>query len=61
VVGAERDAMIPRDAVGRTAWFHGAELQWVPGLAHALMLDLRWRDAGDALFDWVAGKFGSTA
>jgi pimeloyl-ACP methyl ester carboxylesterase len=61
VVGAERDAMIPRDAVGRTAWFHGAELQWVPDLAHALMLDLRWRDAADALFDWVAGKFGASA
>jgi pimeloyl-ACP methyl ester carboxylesterase len=59
VVGAERDPMIPRAAVTRAAWFHAAELIWIPEVAHALMLDLRWCDAADVLLRWIARKFGA--
>jgi pimeloyl-ACP methyl ester carboxylesterase len=59
VVGAERDPMIPHAAVARAAWFHAAELIWIPEVAHALMLDLNWCDAADALLGWIARRFGA--
>ena len=58
-VGAERDPMIPRAAVARAAWFHAAELNWIPEVAHALMLDLKWCDAADVLLRWITRKFGA--
>jgi pimeloyl-ACP methyl ester carboxylesterase len=57
VVGAERDPMIPRAAVARAAWFHAAELNWIPEVAHALMLDLKWCDAADVLLGWLERNF----
>jgi pimeloyl-ACP methyl ester carboxylesterase len=59
VVGAERDLMIPPAAVARAAWFHAAELNWIPEVAHALMLDLKWCDAADVLLRWITRKFGA--
>jgi len=58
-VGAERDAMIPHAAVARAAWFHAAELNWIPEVAHALMLDLKWCDAAAVLLRWITRKFGA--
>ena len=55
VLGAGRDRLIPRDAIWRTAWYHGGEYRILPDIAHALMLDVRWRSAADVLADWVKG------
>jgi len=56
VVGASRDRLIPRDAVVRTAWFHGSELREIADMAHAMMLEPHWQEAADLLLDWLRGK-----
>ncbi|MFY7962810.1 MAG: alpha/beta hydrolase [Elsteraceae bacterium] len=55
VLGAGRDRLIPRDAIWRTAFYHGGDYKILPDIAHALMLDVRWRSAADALVEWAAG------
>jgi pimeloyl-ACP methyl ester carboxylesterase len=55
-VGAARDRLIPRDAVARTAWFHGSELREIADMAHAMMLEPHWQEAADLLLDWLRRK-----
>ena len=57
VVGREGDHFIPAAALRRTAWFHGAALHALPGEAHALMLEARWREPATLLADWLARTF----
>jgi pimeloyl-ACP methyl ester carboxylesterase len=57
VVGREGDHFVPAAALKRTAWFHGAALHALPGEAHALMLDARWREPATLLADWLARTF----
>ena len=53
VQGAARDYCIPVRAVRRTAETYGAALQVFPDLAHDVMLDPEWRQAADALLEWL--------
>lgn len=53
VIGARHDRLIPRDAIWRTAAFHGAACHIVEDSAHAIMLDAGWRAAADRLLGWL--------
>jgi alpha-beta hydrolase superfamily lysophospholipase len=53
VLGGLDDRFIRPDAVRATATYYGVAPVLLPGLAHALMLEPRWRDAADALRDWL--------
>jgi pimeloyl-ACP methyl ester carboxylesterase len=53
VVGREGDRLIPLAALKRTAWFHGAALNVLPGSAHALMLEAHWREPATLLAEWL--------
>ena len=52
-VGAEDVTITPGEAAP-TAKALGVDLQVLPGLGHALMLDGLWRDAAQALKAWLA-------
>ena len=43
VLGGDRDVLVPRADVERTAAAYGAQLEVVPGANHVLMLDVGWR------------------
>jgi pimeloyl-ACP methyl ester carboxylesterase len=58
VIGREDDRLIPSDAVRRTAWLQGAELAVLPGCAHLLMLEGRWREPAELLAGWLHRNFG---
>jgi pimeloyl-ACP methyl ester carboxylesterase len=49
VLGAERDTIFPPTAVHATATAYRTSATMLPGLAHDMMLDARWRDAADAI------------
>jgi len=53
VLGGLEDRFIRPDAVRATATYYGVAPVLVPGLAHALMLEPRWRDAAQPLRDWL--------
>jgi non-heme chloroperoxidase len=55
VLGAAGDRICTPDDVQATAHHHGVEATIVPGLAHMLMLERRWRLAAEALDDWLDG------
>lgn len=57
VLGAEKDAFLSSASVVRTALFHGAELDIMPGLAHAMMLDRRWLNAAERMERWLISQF----
>ena len=58
VTGRAGDSLIPRAVLSETAWFHGAELQVLPGDAHATMLEGRWQESADVIADWLERRFG---
>jgi pimeloyl-ACP methyl ester carboxylesterase len=58
VVSAENDILVSRAAVGRTAWFHGADLVHIEGVTHAMMLDYRWAEAAEILATWLEERIG---
>ncbi len=60
-LAAERDRLIPVDAVERTARHHGGQHVIVAGAGHAMMLDGRWRDGAEALREWLAAHTGRDA
>lgn len=53
VLGAERDAMLSRQAIEATATAYHTEAQFIPGVAHNSMLELRWRAAADRILAWL--------
>mgnify|MGYP006272600069 CR=1 FL=1 len=54
VIGAAGDRICtPRDVVA-TARHHGVSPIIVPGLAHMMMLERKWRDAARPLLEWLA-------
>ena len=59
VTGREQDRLIPPATLTRTARFHGAELQRLPGDSHIMMLDAFWRDAGELLSGWLARTYAT--
>jgi|HigsolmetaAR202D_1030399.scaffolds.fasta_scaffold29757_1 Lysophospholipase len=54
VLGAENDALFPPAMVRETARVYGAEAEIFPGVAHAMMLERRWRLVADRIIDWLA-------
>jgi pimeloyl-ACP methyl ester carboxylesterase len=58
VTGRAGDSLIPRSVLSETAWFHSAELQILPGDAHATMLERRWQESAHVLCDWLERRFG---
>jgi pimeloyl-ACP methyl ester carboxylesterase len=53
VLGAEADTIVPRWAVEATARAFGTSAQFVPRVAHAMMLDTGWERTLHALVDWL--------
>ncbi len=61
VLGGERDAIFPPPAVEATARAYGVTANILPGLAHDMMLDARWRDVAQAIAQWLDAGPGSRA
>ena len=53
VLGAARDYFIGPPAIRRTAEAYDAEALVLPGVAHDLMLDAGWRQAAEAMLEWL--------
>ncbi len=53
VLGAEGDRISVPDDVRATARHHGVAPTIVPGLAHMLMLERKWKVAAEALAGWL--------
>ena len=53
MLGGGRDYFIRPSAIRRTAEAYGAECTILPGLAHDMMLDARWRQAAEAMLEWL--------
>jgi len=54
VMGAEGDRISVPDDVRATARHHGVAPTLLPGLAHMLMLERKWKTAAQALESWLA-------
>lgn len=53
VIGGDADVMIPVSALKETAAFHGADLEIIPGVPHAVMLDRRWKMVAERIRAWM--------
>ena len=53
VIGASDDYFVRPGAVRRIAESYGAEVKIVPGVAHCMILDARWRDVAGTLLEWL--------
>ena len=53
VLGGGRDYFIRPSAIRRTAEAYDAECTSLPGVAHDLMLDAGWRQAAEAMLEWL--------
>ncbi|CAI7925926.1 unnamed protein product, partial [Closterium sp. NIES-53] len=54
VLGAADDVIVDDQGVRETAEFFSTEAVVLPGMPHDLMLDLGWKDAADAMLQWLA-------
>lgn len=55
VQGAEDDVFISPPVIQEIARFYRAEVQVFPHMAHAMMLELNWREVADSLLSWLKG------
>lgn len=53
VIGAADDLLFPPPLVETAAALHGIEAEILQGIAHAMMLDTRWRDAAASIERWL--------
>lgn len=53
VLGAGADALFPRRETEAVAAAHGADLEFVSGMAHAMMLEPGWQAVADRIADWA--------
>lgn len=53
VMGAQHDQFIPPELVLETAHFYRTRGEILPDMAHAMMLELNWRDAAELLLGWL--------
>ena len=58
VMGAMQDNLIPPSFVHGTAAFLGTQAHIFEGMGHAVMLETRWREAAEAMDDWLSEVFG---
>lgn len=56
VMGGTTDKLISVSAMQRTGLFYGVKTQMFDDLAHSVMVDTRWRQVADAMFDWLDTK-----
>lgn len=56
VMGGDADSFISERDMTATARFHDADLDILPGVPHAVMLDLTWQLVADALLRWLEAK-----
>ena len=61
MLGGGRDYFIRPPAIRRTADAYGVEAMILPGVAHDLMLDARWRQVAEAMLEWLERTLGSGA
>lgn len=52
-MGGEEDIIIPPEFVQKTADFYSADIQMLPGLGHAMMLDKEWETAAKSIVNWL--------
>lgn len=53
VLGAENDALITKSEIESTAQKYNTEEKIIPGIAHDMMLESKWRDAAKAIIEWL--------
>lgn len=53
VLGAADDVFISESMVRDTARFYRTQARIFPGMAHAMMLEMNWREAADQVLNWV--------
>ena len=53
VIGGSADYLVRPAATRRIARTYGAEVKIVPGVAHCMLLDARWRDVAGTLLEWL--------
>ncbi len=53
ILGAEQDTFVAPSLVRDTARFYRAECRVFPDMAHAMMLESRWREVADYLLAWI--------
>ena len=53
VLGAEHDNLIPPAFVYGTAAFLGTQAHIFDGMGHAVMLEVEWQEAAEAIADWM--------
>jgi pimeloyl-ACP methyl ester carboxylesterase len=58
VLGAADDLLFPPSLVEAAAAIHGVKAEILPGIAHAMMLDTRWRDAAAGIGRWLKSFSG---
>lgn len=56
VLGTAHDAIIPPAQVEMTARSYGVAATILPDLGHGLMLEAGWRDAAQAILDWLTSR-----
>ena len=61
VLGGGRDYFIRPSAIRRTAEAYDAECTILPGVAHDMMLDAGWRQAAEAMLEWLQRTLGGLA
>ena len=52
-LGARNDVFVSPAMVEETARFYSAEVRIFPNMAHAMMLELNWREPADYLLGWL--------
>jgi len=53
VLGAENDTVIPPSDVHATAKAYGTRAEILPGLAHDVMLEARWKSVATRIAEWL--------
>ena len=53
VQGAQHDVFVSPAMVRETARFYRTEPWIFPNMAHAMMMELNWREPADYLLDWL--------
>lgn len=56
VLGGDSDFVVDREGLDETAKFYDTDAVVLPRVAHDVMLDVRWRDAADAIHDWLVAN-----
>jgi len=57
VLGAENDAIFAVDEIEAIAQRYNAECKVIPGMAHDIMLESKWKEAADTIIQWLDINF----